>query len=114
MGNKEITARDIRAECWSRIESGLNLPRGRMRTAPERPYLEEIKEGLNFLRRAEGDFKRGIALLLRGLQLGERLDAQQLERLLRTENTFTTGWNGIKEYRQPTQHLQLIKGRNDD
>jgi ParB-like chromosome segregation protein Spo0J len=106
--NKEITTADIRTECWSRIETGLGMPKGRLRTAPERPYLEEIKEGLNLLRRAEGDFKRGVALLIRGFQLGERLDAKQAERLSRTENTFVTGWNGLKEYRTPKQHLRVI------
>jgi ParB-like chromosome segregation protein Spo0J len=109
LGKKELTARDIRAECWSRIESGLNLPRGKMRTAPERPYLEEIKEGLNMLRRAEGDFKRGIALLLRGFQLGEKLDAKQAERLNRIESTFAIGWDGLKQHRENVKrHLKLI------
>jgi ParB-like chromosome segregation protein Spo0J len=109
MPNKEVTARDIRAECWSRVESGLNLPKGKLRTAPERPYLEEIKEGLNLLRRAEGDFKRGVALLLRGFQLGERLDAKQAERLGKIESTFAAGWDGMKQYRENVKrHLKLI------
>lgn len=113
-GNREITAQDIRAECWSRVETGLNLPKGKLRTAPERPYLEEIKEGLNFLRRAEGDFKRGVALLIRGFQLGEGLDNKQAERLAKIENTFITGWNGMKEYRAPKQHLRLIGEEQTD
>jgi len=107
---KEITARDIRAECWSRIETGLGLTKGKLRTAPERPYLEEIKEGLNMLRRSEGDFKRGIALLLRGFQLGEQLNAKQAERLDKTEALFTAGWVGIKPHRENVKrHLKLIK-----
>jgi ParB-like chromosome segregation protein Spo0J len=108
--NKEITAADIRIECWSRIEAGLGMARGRMRTAPERPYLEEISEGLNMIRRAEGDFKRGVALLLRGFQLGEHLDAKQAERLDKMEGTFTVGWSGIKPHRENVKrHLKLIR-----
>jgi hypothetical protein len=107
---KEITAADIRTECWSRIESGLGMARGRMRTAPERPYLEEIKEGLNLVRRAEGDFKRGVALLLRGFQLGEQLDAKQAERLDKMEQTFVVGWDGMKPHRENVKrHLKLIR-----
>jgi hypothetical protein len=107
--NREITATDIRTECWSRIETGLGMARGQMRTAPERPYLEEIKEGLNMIRRAEGDFKRGVALLLRGFQLGEHLDAKQAERLDKMEETFTVGWSGIKPHRDNVKrHLKLV------
>lgn len=107
---KEITAQDIRAECWSRIETGLGMSKGKMRTAPERPYLEEIKEGLNLLRRAEGDFKRGVALLIRGFSLGERLDAKQVERLNAIEATFDAGWDGMKPYRQAKPNLKLVEG----
>lgn len=109
MPNKEVTARDIRAECWSRIETDLGMPKGRLRTAPERPYLEEIKDGLNMLRRAEGDFKRGVALLLRGFQLGEQLNAKQVERLNKMEATFAAGWDGMKQHRETIKrHLKLI------
>jgi hypothetical protein len=110
MPNKEVTSRDIRAECWSRIETGLGMPKGKLATAPERPYLEEIREGLNMLRRAEGDFKRGVALLLRGFQLGERLNAKQVERLNAIEATFDAGWNGMKPFRQAKPTLKLVEG----
>jgi hypothetical protein len=106
---KEVTAADIRAECWARIESGLGLPRGKLRTAPERPYLEEIKEGLNMIRRAEGDFKRGVALLLRGFQLGERLNVMQADVLSRYEQTFAAEWAALKPHRQPKQNIKLVK-----
>jgi ParB-like chromosome segregation protein Spo0J len=112
MPGKEITARDIRTECWARIETGLGMTKGKMRTAPERPYLEEIKEGLNLIRRAEGDFKRGVALLLRGFQLGEQLDTKQAERLDKMEQTFAVGWSGMKPHRENVKrHLKLIEGK---
>ena len=107
--NKELTARDIRAECWSRIETGLGLSKAKMRSAPERPYLEEIKEGLNMIRRAEGDFKRGVALLLRGFQLGEQLSAAQSERLDKIALTFAAGWDALKSHRQPKRNLKLVE-----
>lgn len=110
MPNKEVTSRDIRVECWSRIETGLGMAKGKMRTAPERPYLEEIKEGLNMLRRAEGDFKRGVALLIRGFTLGERLNPKQVERLNAIEATFDAGWDGMKPYRQAKPTLKLVEG----
>lgn len=107
--DKELTARDIRAECWARIETGLGLTKAKLRTAPERPYLEEIKEGLNMLRRAEGDFKRGVALLLRSFQLGERLNDMQANALSNYEQTFAAGWVGLKPYRQPKSNIKLVQ-----
>lgn len=78
---KEITAADIRAYCWGHLESGANRYKRDLRTAPERPYQQEIIDGLNFLRRGFNDYRRGVALLASALRKGETLDAKQRQRL---------------------------------
>jgi hypothetical protein len=55
---KEITAADIRAECWARIERDTVRPKLGLRTAPERPHRQEIIDGMNFLRRGFNDYRR--------------------------------------------------------
>jgi hypothetical protein len=107
--NKEITAADIRAECWSRIETGLGMAKGRLRTAPERPYLQEIKDGLNFIRRAAADYRRGVALVLSAQGKGEQMDAGQRAELAKRHALFAQGMEALKPV-QEAGKLKLVRG----
>jgi ParB-like chromosome segregation protein Spo0J len=87
---KEVTAADIREECYARIESGLGMFRQTLRAAPERPYHHELVDGLNFLRRAVADCQRGVALANSALSKGETLTAKQKQQLERYLAVFET------------------------
>lgn len=106
---QDITAERIKSECWSRIETGLGMPKGDMRTAPERPYLQEIRDGLNFIRRAASDYRRGVALLLDAGRKGEQLDAKQQAALDKLHAEFERGIAALAPIRD-ARKLQLIEG----
>lgn len=79
--NHVMTAIDIRRECWARIESDLGMSIAKMRTAPERPFLNEVRDGFNLIRRGFADAVKGTALLTGALRKGEALDAKQTQAL---------------------------------
>ena len=79
--NHLMTAMDIRRECWSRIETDLGMATGKLRAAPERPYLNEIRDGLNLIRRGFHDHTKGTALVLHAVRKGEALNPKQLAQL---------------------------------
>lgn len=108
---KEITAADIRTECWSRIETGLGMAKGKLRTAPERPYLQEIKDGLNFIRRAAADYRRGVALVLSAQGKGEKMDAGQRAELAKRHALFAQGMEALKPA-QEAGKLKLVGGED--
>ena len=105
---KEITAADIRTECWARIESGLGMFRQDMRTAPERPYQKEMAEGLNLFRRAFSDGRRGVALIASAIRKGETLTAKQRQQLDSYLDGVTV-WLEIREL-LPKNNLKLVEG----
>jgi hypothetical protein len=109
---KEITAVDIRSECWSRIETDLNMPKSDLRTAPERPFTQEIRDGLNFIRRAASDHRRGVALLLHAASRGERMEGKQAEQFDKLHASIEEGINRLKPFRDH-HRIKLIKGGND-
>ena len=79
--NHLMTAMDIRRECWSRIETDLGMATGKLRAAPERPYLNELRDGLNLIRRGLADHTKGTALVLHATRKGETLTAKQMAEL---------------------------------
>ena len=110
---KEVTAPDIRAECWSHIETGLGLPKAVMRTAPERPYLQEIKDGLNFVRRGAADYRRGVAVLLSAFRKGERLDAAQQKQLGKLRAAITAADAELQPYREQ-MGIRLLRPEQEE
>lgn len=107
---KEITAADIRGECWARIETGLGMAKVHMRTAPERPYQQEIKDGLNFLRRGVGDCRRGFALISSAGRKGESLTPAQQAQLEKLLVEHYAGLAGIEPLRAGKNKLKLVEG----
>jgi ParB-like chromosome segregation protein Spo0J len=78
---KEITAADIRTECWNRFENDEQRDKSELRTAPERRYQQEMIDGLNFTRHGFIDCRHGAALLARAIHKGETLTAKQHQQL---------------------------------
>ena len=76
-----MTAEELRLQCWSKIESTMGMARRDLRTSGQRPSLRRIRDGLNFLRRAEADHRRGVDRLLEARRAGETMDAEQLKLL---------------------------------
>jgi hypothetical protein len=107
---KEITATDIRSECWARIESGLGMFKQTMRTARERPFKHEVTDGLNFVRRAFNDYRRGIALLASALRKGEPLTAKQLGALDKYLDGIEAGLAIRNDLPKPKHNLKLVEG----
>lgn len=85
---KEITASDIRVECWDRIQNAIGVSKQHLRTAPERPYRQEVVDGLNFIRRAFNDYRRGMDRVESALRKGETLTAKQTDDLNRYIDGF--------------------------
>lgn len=108
--NHVITAADIRRECWSQIESGVGRFKANLRTAPERPYVHEIREGLNLLRRGMGDVRRAGAVLTSAFRKGERLDLKQTEQFDRHVAAIEAVLVELRPHREALK-LKLI--RND-
>lgn len=104
---KEVTATDIRGECWARIESSIGLLKGKLRTAPERPYQHEIIDGLNMLRRGFGDYRRGIALVSSALRKGETLDPKQRLKLDKLLADFEAGL-AIRDEMPKANNLKIV------
>jgi hypothetical protein len=102
---REITVSDIRSECWARLESGVGMPKMDLRTAPERPYHHEITDGLNFIRRAVADGRRGFALLASAQRKGEFMDAAEQQQLERHLVTFED-WLSVRK--ELVRKLQLV------
>ncbi len=86
-----MTAADIRGECWNMIQNSVGRYKRDLRTAPERPYLLKIRDGINFIRRAAADNQRGAALLLEATRTGEKMDAGQQTLLAQLSATITEG-----------------------
>jgi hypothetical protein len=107
---KEFTATDIRAECWSKAATALGIPMSEMKSSPDRPSRADVGEGMDLLRRALGDFKRGIVALLRGMDSGEQLTTEQADKLAEFEATFEAGWNGLRARRHIKPSLKLVEG----
>ena len=76
-----MTAEELRIQCWSKIESAMGLARRDLRTSGQRPSLRRIRDGLNFLRRAEADHRRGVDRLLEAARVGEKMGVEQLKSL---------------------------------
>jgi hypothetical protein len=107
---REVTATDIRSECWARIESGLGMFKQTMRTARERPFKHEVTDGLNFVRRAFNDYRRGIALLASALRKGEPLTAKQLGALDKYLDGIEAGLAIRNDLPKPKHNLKLVEG----
>jgi ParB-like chromosome segregation protein Spo0J len=103
--HREVTVSDIRSECWARIESGLGMSKMDLRTAPERPYHHEVKDGLNFIRRAVADGRRGFALLASAQRKGEVMNAAEQQQLARYFAAFDD-WMAMR--RELVRKLQLV------
>jgi len=104
----EITAMMIRDHVWTRIHSGTGIPRSKLRTAKERPSVQRITDGLNHIRRAVGDFKKGIGMLASALEEEEMPTDRQWERLEKFETVFLAGVSKMREARRPK--LRVVKG----
>jgi hypothetical protein len=107
---KEFNSTDIRAECWSKAATALGIPMSEMKSSPDRPSRADVGEGMDLLRRALGDFKRGIVALLRGMDSGEQLTAEQADKLAEFEATFEAGWDGLRARRHIKPSLKLVEG----
>jgi hypothetical protein len=104
-----MTAAEIRQQCWSMIETGIGRLKRDLRTAPERPYLLKIRDGLNFIRRAAADHQRGVALLLDAARKGEKMDAKQQALLERLIAEITDGMDALKPLRE--RPLKIVGGK---
>jgi len=104
----EITAMMIRDHVWTRVHSGTGIPRDKLRTAKERPSVQRISDGLNHIRRAVGDFKKGIGMLASALEEEEMPTDRQWERLEKFETVFLAGVSKMREARRPK--LRVVKG----
>ena len=96
-----MTAADIRLECWDMIQNAVGRNKRDLRTAPERPYVEVIRDGLNFIRRAAADHRRGVALLIDAARKGETMDAKQQALLSKLIVEITDGIDAVKPLREP-------------
>jgi ParB-like chromosome segregation protein Spo0J len=104
-----MTAIDIRRECWSRIETDLGMSTYQLRTAPERPFLNEIRDGFNLIRRGLSDAVKGVALLSAGLRKGETLDAKQRAALDRAVAISERVASELAAAQEP--RVKLVSGR---
>jgi ParB-like chromosome segregation protein Spo0J len=108
-----MTAADIRGECWNMIQNAIGRYKRDLRTAPERPYLLVIRDGLNFIRRAAADNQRGAALLLDAARTGETMDAKQRELLAKLSAAIMKGLETLKPLHE-RQSLKVIGGKEHE
>ena len=108
-----MTAADIRSECWSMIETGVGMFKGKLKTAPERPYKFKVIDGLNFIRRTAADMKRGVDLLLEAEANGEPMNAKQREVLTGLLAEIAAYGIAVKPLLEK-QTLKLVGGSGND
>jgi ParB-like chromosome segregation protein Spo0J len=108
-----MTAADIRGECWNMIQNAVSRYKRDLRTAPERPYLLKIRDGINFIRRAAADNQRGVALLLDAARTGETMDAKQRELLAKLSASIMEGLENLKPLHE-RQSLKIIGGKEHE
>jgi hypothetical protein len=105
---REVTAADIRAECYARIEDGLGMAKMHLRTAPERPYQHGFVDALNFLRRGCNECRRGIELFGIDSRKGESLTVKQRQQLDEYLEVFETALLLRTEFAKAK--LKLVEG----
>jgi hypothetical protein len=108
-----MTAADIRGECWNMIQNAVSRYKRDLRTAPERPYLLKIRDGINFIRRAAADNQRGVALLLDAARTGETMDAKQRELLAKLSTAIMEGLETLKPLHEQ-KSLKIIGGKEHE
>lgn len=105
----EITGDLIYGACWERMQSALGIPKHALRDAVDRPSLHRIKEGLNRIRRARGDFNKGLELLREGFGEGDSLDAEQQKNLAVWLAEMADGIQQLTKSRKPK--LRIVGGK---
>lgn len=101
----EITADMIRTACWERMENALGIPKNKLKEAPDRPSLDQIKEGLNRIRRALSDFAKGTDLLTQASDEGDTLNDAQMAQLDGMVGAFLGNMEELKGLKTPKLKL---------
>jgi len=106
---KLITASDIRNACWSQISISTGLTLKDLETGEQSPFKDRIRQGMNLLRRASSDYKKGVEELLSAYALDEPPDDNQLQTLEKYIEIFLEGIKELQPLRRKQPTLKLVK-----